>query len=133
MNKSLNAIFTLFVVLFFVSLSVFAGNTDNSLPLPAHITNKIQLQIQREMSFTTKSETATTLWTPHTMTLQKWEASPSPALNPYAPNEVNYLLTYDVGMGHNMEGATMYWRQCDVLVNVIDGTWGEPALDCDKR
>jgi hypothetical protein len=93
--------------------------------------NSVQWEIQKQMSFTSKNETNTLLWTPKTMELQNITAESQPILNPYAPGETLYQLLYDVGLGHNMDTGVIYWRQCTVTISFVGQSWGDPNVDCD--
>lgn len=126
-QKILNA----FLTVFCLTTSANALTTTQANPIPADLLNSVQWEIQKQMSFTSKNETTSLLWTPKTIELQNMTAESQPTLNPYAPGETFYRLLYDVGLGHNMDTQVIYWRQCSVTISFVGQTWGEPQVDCD--
>jgi hypothetical protein len=128
-SKNIYFVLTTLLLLVFQPHLASAQKVDSSLP--AKIINQIQWDIQKQMSYSSKNETTSLLWTPQKIILQNEDISAQPQINPYTPNEVYYQLLFDVSMGHNMDPSDIYWRQCHVQIAVIDEAWGEPLVSCN--
>lgn len=113
-----------------MSLFVFSQPVKNQVP--ASVMNSVQWEIQKQMTYTSLNEKTSLLWTPKIIELQKMDAEALPLFNPYTPNEtLLYRLTFDIGLGHNMDTAAIYWRKCEATVSLIGDTWGQPMIECE--
>ena len=112
--------------------SLFAFSQPVKNQVPASIMNSVHWEIQKQMTYTSINEKTSLLWTPKIIELQKIDGEASPLFNPYTPNEVVYRLAFDIGLGHNMDSAAIYWRKCEATVSFIGDTWGQPIVECES-
>ncbi|MBY0384831.1 hypothetical protein K2X05_06695 [bacterium] len=113
--------------------ALFAFSQPTRNPVPASIMNSVQWEIQKQMTYTSINEKTSLLWTPKTIELQRVDAEALPLFSPYTPNETLYRLKFDIGLGHNMDTAAIYWRQCEATVSLIGENWGQPIIECDEH
>lgn len=99
--------------------------------LPIKIQNLIHIEIQKQMSYALKGENRSTIWTPHQIELQQLTGETTHTLDVYSPHQIIYRLTYDVGMGTQMDDTIAYWRQCGVQILQAGDEWSPPIVDCD--
>jgi hypothetical protein len=123
--------FLIIALLFLLFESALGAPQKAESSIPPKVLNQIYWEIQKQMSFSSQNETTSLLWTPQKIVKQNEEVHPQPQLNPYSPNEIFYVLLFDVSMGHNMDTSDIYWRQCQVQIASIDDIWGEPQVHCN--
>ncbi len=127
--KSIQFCITVFFATTFTCLGAFAQTPRN--PIPPQVMNTIYWNIQTQTSFSSMSERASILWTPKVIELQSLEGeSMMPSL--YTPPETLFRLSFDVGIGHNMDEGVIHWRKCNVVISQIADRWGAPLLDCQS-
>lgn len=117
------------VVLTFIASGASAQSSSN--PIPHKTMNSIFLSIQKQMTFSSINEKTSLIWTPKVIELQSLEAEPLlPSL--YTPQETLYRLSFDVGIGHNMDEAVVQWRKCEATISRIESSWGAPIVSCES-